>query len=84
MVNKRRDVIFTDFEADLIALNYELHCIDFRKIHKCNCKRKVDYGNGRWYCEAMQKYALKKEKKNTDIILKRGFDKLNQLTRGKE
>ncbi len=36
---------------------------EFRKKHKCKCKDKVDYGNGRWFCGAM----IKARNKNKEI-----------------
>ena len=33
----------------LLFIEMRLHDIAFRKTHKCNCKRRVNYGNADWY-----------------------------------
>ena len=46
-------------KTDLLLNMGELHDIEFRKTHQCTCEHRVDYGKGRWYCEAMRKHRLK-------------------------
>jgi hypothetical protein len=48
--------------ADLLFIMVEEHDRDFRKNHKCDCKNRVEYSDGRWYCEAMQKSRMKNKK----------------------
>ena len=48
----RRDKIIIKY-ADFLLLVTERHDAQFRLKHQCNCKSKIDYGSGDWYCEAM-------------------------------
>lgn len=46
-------------QADVFLMMSELHDAKFRKRHICKCISRVEYSDGRWYCNAMQKARLK-------------------------
>jgi len=53
--------------SNLILLMVEDHDKEFRKHHQCTCKNHIEYPDGKWYCEAMQKSRIKNKKIKTAV-----------------